>query len=167
MKAPEELENENSERESDTESLEQQLETAKNAHLTVLADFQNYKRRVQEQQSILKVEATDELLMRLTGIIDDYLRSQQDKKSKTEAKLKGLQLVFEKLEAVLEESGLEKISVKPGDKFESETMEAITTAPVSKKKQENTVIEVTSEGYRHTSTGRILKTAKVITGKFK
>jgi len=149
------------------EQLEQELAAEREAKLRALADFQNYRKRSDAERSAMKEQANAMLLHSLAELIDDYYRSEQHAKegATAEDRLEGLQMVFEKLEGVLKDIGLEVVEVSEGDSFDPETMEALTTMPTDDKKKDNTVMHVESKGYRY-SNGTVFRTAKVVTAKY-
>ncbi|KXK27474.1 MAG: Protein GrpE [candidate division WS6 bacterium OLB20] len=147
--------------------LQSQLEQANEAKLRALADFQNYRKRMDAERAAMKEQANSMLMHSLADIIDDYYRSvkHSGKDAGPEKQLDGLSMVFEKLEGVLKDIGLEVIEVNEGDRFDPETMEAITTMPAHSEKEDNTVMHVESKGYKK-SNGTVFRTAKVVTARY-
>lgn len=152
---------------SELEELQQQLAEANEARLRTLADFQNYRKRTDAERSALKEQANAMLLHSLADVIDDYYRSESHTKedATAENRLEGLKMVFEKLEGILKDIGLEVIEVNEGDQYDPTTMEALTTMPAQDQKQDNTVMHIESKGYRY-SNGTVFRTAKVVTAKY-
>ena len=154
--------------------LEKQLEDEHNTKLMVFADFQNYKKRQENEKNDYRIFATKLITGQLMQIIDDFCRASEDireqlKDSKVnEGVLKSLQTIQDKIGFVISQNGYEEIEIKIGEKFEPTTMEAITSIPLSEadKAKDNTVIHIDQKGFRHVESGIVFKTAKVVIGKF-
>ena len=157
--------------EAKIKELEGQVEAEKSAKLYALADFQNFKKRLENEKNDYRIFATKMIVSQLMQITDDYARVRKD----VEEKLKGnevskdilnsIQMLNEKIIFVITQNGFEEIKIKEGDKFDPETMEALTTVPVIEKEKDNTVILVDQKGFKHIESGIVFKTAKVIIGK--
>ena len=152
--------------------LEKQLEEEKESKLLVLADFLNFKKRLENEKNDYRIFATKMIITQLMQVTDDYSRLKKDmeEKLKDKAELKdvinGIQMLNDKVSFIITQNGFEEIQIKDGDKFNPETMEALTTAPVKDKKEDGTVMLVDQKGYKHIESGLVFRTAKVIIGKF-
>ncbi len=145
----------------DCEDLLKQLEAEKNKNLATLADFVNYRKRSEKEKSELSVIANQILLQNIIEIIDDFDRALNDEKMTKE----GIELIYKKFTNVLEQYNLKEIKVKKGDKFDPETMEAVTAIHTQNDKEKGTVMDILSKGYLNSKNGQVYKTIKVITGK--
>lgn len=152
--------------------LDTLLEQEKASKLMVLADFMNFKKRLENEKNDYRIFATKMIMTQLMQITDDYQRVKNDIAKKldgnkvSEDVFKGLQMLNDKIEFIITQYGFEPISIKEGDKFNSSTMEALTTAPVKEKDKDGTVLMIDQKGYKHIESGIIFKTAKVIIGKY-
>lgn len=155
-----------SENDSRLIKLEEELKAEKEARLRLLADFQNYRKRTEEEKNRNAEAANKRYLQALTEIIADYQRVQISEETAAE-KQKGLELVFNKLKSLLSEFGLEEIVIKPGQKFNPDIMEAITTVTTDDEQKNNTVVHVSNNAYKFRGSGHLFQSAKVITAKFK
>lgn len=148
----------------DQSQLELALASEKQSRLNLLADFQNYKRRIEKERYENTQLANKHLLGKVLEVIDDCRRALNlDEEIKQNPK--GMDMLLEKLESIVTEQGLEAIAINPGDKFDPERMEAIATIPKSDQQSENSVVHVEQQGYVFNSNGNIYRVAKVIIAK--
>ncbi len=133
--------------------------TEMNAKIRVMADFQNYRKRIESQQREYTTIANKVLINHVIEVIDDSYRANND------APHKGLELLIEKLKSLLAEQGLEEIKIDKGDKFNPEIMEALANVPGEKDQEPGTVIHVDQRGYKYLSSNIIHRPAKVIIAK--
>ena len=77
------------------------------------------------------------------------------------ASLVACNLIFQKLNNILEKYNLKKMGTKKGDNFDSELHEAITSTP-SEKKLKGKIVDVIEDGYLIGD--KILRFAKVVIG---
>jgi molecular chaperone GrpE len=154
--------------------LEKQLEDEHNTKLMIFADFQNYKKRQENEKNDYRIFATKLITGQLMQIVDDFSRASEDIRDQlkeckaNEGVQKSLQTILDKIGFVINQNGYEEIEIKVGDKFEPTIMEAVTSVPLSEadKAKDNTVIHIDQKGFRHVESGIVFKTAKVIIGKF-
>jgi len=124
------------------------------------ADFQNYKRRVEEERSEVARFASAALIINLLPLIDDLERALQN----IDAHLAGLtwvdgiRLIHRKFQAVLEMTGVEEIAAD-GQTFDPAIHEAVSQGPG----EENKVIAVVQKGYKLGD--RVIRPAMVVVGQ--
>lgn len=145
--------------------LETQLQQAREQILLARADLQNYRKRMEEERAKFGLLTNMQLVVQILEIIDDIQLALSDENT-TDGRAKEMLLISQdKLIAALQIAGVEKVGINPGDKFDAQMMEAITTTPVTDQSQDNTVVAVISSAYRYAGQTNMLKTAKVIVGK--
>lgn len=148
---------------SDLDQLQDELESARERHLRLAAEFDNYRKRVARDQSETIARAQAGLLNKLVDVLDDLERvAHHSETATTETLLHGVELVERKLKQTLESSGLERI-VAEGP-FDPANMEAITTVPTDDPAQDDHVADVLQPGYRYQ--GVLLRPARVRVKKF-
>jgi len=103
--------------------------------------------------------ANRNLIDQIIEVVDDCKRALNNENHE------GLDLLLEKLTIVLRNQGLELIKIENGDKFNPETMEAISSTPKTEGQETNTVIHIDQLGYKYSSTNRTYRPAKVIVTK--
>jgi molecular chaperone GrpE len=164
----EELEHESIENKSE-EKKENQIaefeEKIKSLHDTLLrkvAEFENYKRRTENDQMNLMKYAAESFIIKILPIYDDLQRSVLHLGENSFDSVKeGLKLVLDKFTKTLDDQGIKKIEAK-GQEFNVEFHEALLQQP-SKDVPPNTVIEEVDPGYFYKD--RVIKHAKVIVSK--
>ncbi len=150
-----------------TPSLDEQLAAA-NARadenygkfLLAVADFDNYKKRIQRDIDSMVSSRRRMLLERLLPVLDNLQRALQSNAG-VETLRGGLEQTLRGFEAVLASEGVKPIEVR-GEPFDPRVAEAVgTSAPDGVA--EDTVVDVTEKGY--TLGDDLLRPAKVIVAK--
>lgn len=129
------------------EKLEAELADARQRHLRLAADFENFKKRTRQDQLDTIQHASSDLISRLLPVLDD-LRSALEHKPEgvSEAWTKGIELSVRKLEEVMSTHGLEPIP-SVGSRFDPRYHEAIGHVE-SDEHPEDTVVTELRRGYR-------------------
>src|SRR2546430_9640219 len=127
--------------------LEAALAEARDRHLRLAADFDNYKKRARLDQLETMQHASAELIGRLLPVLDD-LRNVLDHKPDgvDESWVKGLELSVRKLEEALGAHGLQPIE-SVGERFDPKVHEAVGHEE-SSEHPEDTVVSELRRGYR-------------------
>jgi molecular chaperone GrpE len=130
------------------ETVRAEAEAAKDQHLRLAADFDNYRRRVSVQLAECSARAKAELVARLLEAVDDLQRvSELDAETATvESLVEGVDLVERKVMRALEEAGVEVVD-PVGELFDPSTMEAMMRVPVEEDGENDTVHHVLQKGY--------------------
>jgi len=145
--------------ESRIAELERELEAERSQALRVLADFQNFRRRTEEQRLETASRAVDGFISELLPVLDNFERAlgaASDSQSH-EALVAGVELILRQLRELLQRHGVEPIEAV-GREFDPTVHEAVMRVPVEDA-AENTVIEEVQRGYRRGS--RVLRPAMV------
>lgn len=140
-----------------SDELSQMTETAKRT----MADFQNYKRRVEEEKKSWAIFANVELIKNLLPIFDNFKRAQthvpKDANEETIKWLEGIGMSINQLEKLLQDFGVKKIE-SLGQKFNPDFHEALA----QDKGEKDIVLEELDAGY--TMGDKVLRHAKVKVG---
>lgn len=150
------------------EQLEGELTQEKQARMQLLADFVNYRKRVETDMGEMKISANKAMLQQIIDVVDDFDRAIQlegDKVDHDNDFYQGVLIIRRKFTELLTNYGLEEVKVEVGGAFDPAMMEALTTAPVADKKQVNKIVHVAGKGYMNKDTKKVFRTAKVIIGK--
>ena len=127
--------------------LEAAAAEAKDRHLRLAADFDNYKKRSRQEQLETIQHASAELIARLLPALDDLHKALDHKPAGIdEPWVKGVELSVRKLEEALGAHGLEAIDAV-GKPFDPSVHEAIGHEE-SAEQPEDTVLQVLRRGYR-------------------
>lgn len=114
------------------------------------AEFENYKRRTDNEISNYIKYASENIIKELLPVYDDLGRSVDSiKKGETkdfETLKKGVMLIYDKFKNVLEKEGLKEIN-SHGKEFDVDVNSALMQIPRDDV-QPNTVLEVIEKGYK-------------------
>jgi molecular chaperone GrpE len=139
--------------------LEEQLAAANEARLRALAEFQNYRRRTDEERESLKGFLLSGVMESLLPIVDNFGRAVDSMNASTDIdKLReGISGIHRQLATVLEKNGVEQI-VADGAAFDPNLHNAVMRVDDANVPTD-TVVEVLQPGY--TIGGRVLRPALV------
>jgi molecular chaperone GrpE len=147
------------------DKLAEELQDAKDKHLRLLAEFENFRRRTSKENFELISSANAKLLGKLTEVLDNFNLAfdPKHKSEKLEDLEKGMRLIYNKFKEILSDEGLAEID-PVGKEFDPNLHDALMQQP-SDTVPENHVSQVLQKGYK--AKDKILKHAKVIvsTGK--
>ena len=157
---PIKAQNEITELEEKIKSLEQQAEEYKDKLLRRAAEFENYKRRSENDQLNLINYSGENLIIKLLPIIDDFERSLQHMgKAKDVDSIKdGIKLVYDKFMKILEDQGVKKIEAK-GQPFDVNYHEALMQRK-DDSVPAHTVLDELEKGYLYKD--RVIRHTKVV-----
>jgi len=126
--------------------LESALAEAKDRHLRLAADFDNYKKRVRQEQLETIQHASTDLIARVLPVLDDLHNVLEHKpEGIDESWVKGLELSVRKLEEALGTHGLQPIDAV-GAQFDPKLHEAV--GHEESREPEDTVVSELRRGYR-------------------
>ncbi len=146
------------------EQLAQDLAKEKDKFLRLFAEFENYKRRTTKERIELFKTASQEVLLALLPVLDDFDRAMVEiNKSEDELLAKGVELIHEKLKGTLVTKGLELVDVKVGDAFDADFAEAITQIPAPSDDLKGKIVDVLEKGYKLGD--KIIRFPKVVIGQ--
>jgi molecular chaperone GrpE len=129
------------------EQLEADAKEASNRYLRLAADFDNYKKRVRQDQSELVQHANADLIGRLLPVVDNFHRViESAAPGVDDAWLKGIQLTLQQLDELLASQGVSPIE-SVGKPFDPTLHEAIGHEE-SDEHAEDTVVSEVRKGYR-------------------
>jgi len=145
-------------------SLDDQIKEEKDKFLRLFAEFENYKRRTAKERIELFSTASEEVMISLLPVLDDFDRASVEiEKDKDNEILKGVLLIKNKLFDSLKSKGLDLIEVKKGDEFNADDHEAVTQIPAPNKKMQGKIIDVIEKGYKLGE--KVIRYPKVVIGK--
>lgn len=109
-----------------------------------VADFQNYRRRVESEKAETYQLAVGSIIKRYLPVLDDMERA-MDSRPADLAWANGVELICRKLQSILEAEGLKRIEAE-GQKFDPNFHEAISQEP-AEGVESGTVLGVIRNGY--------------------
>ncbi len=120
----------------------------------VQADFENYKKRIENEQVVRATYANSELVCKILPLLDSFEKGKQSKDSK--GLLKGFRLIHTQLLDMLKQEGLKPIKAI-GERFDPLLHEILLKEHSNQPK--NTIIEELQKGYSFKE--RMLRPSKV------
>ena len=156
--------NESHENQVEDLKLEDQLKDEKDKFLRLFAEFENYKRRTAKERIELFSTASEEVMISLLPILDDFDRASVEiEKDLENETLKGVLLIKNKLFDSLKSKGLSLVDVKKGDEFNADVHEAVTQIPAPSKDMVGKIIDIIEKGYKLGE--KVIRYPKVVIGK--
>ena len=140
--------------------LELQVKDWQDKLLRKAAEFENYKRRSENDQFNLINYAAESFIVKLLPIVDDFERSMEhiDDIDNNTAVKEGIKLVYEKLLKLLNEQGVKKMQAK-GEPFNVDFHDALMQRK-DDSVPSHTVLEEVESGYLYRD--KVIRHAKVI-----
>jgi molecular chaperone GrpE len=147
------------------EQLQEQVVAEKDKFMRLFAEFENYKKRTTKERIELFKTASQDVIVAMLPILDDFERAlthiEEDKEA--EELRKGVLLIYNKLVNTLEQKGLTKIEVMQGDTFNADLHEAITQIAAPNDDLKGKIIDVIERGYKLGE--RVIRFPKVVIGQ--
>lgn len=145
---------------TDRAAGEDELAQARDRHLRLAAEFENYRKRVTREREESWNRAQAQLVEKLLDALDDLQRVTEFTADAASADtlLEGAKMAERKLMRTLEAAGLEPLDAE-GKPFDPTVHEAITTVRTEDAEEDETVADVFQSGYRFK--GTLLRPARV------
>ena len=125
-------------------------------YLRLMADFQNYKKRVEKEKKDLYSYANEKLVTELLAVLDNFERALAHEDSGDGFK-EGMEMIFKQLMDVLEKSGLAEIAAL-GEDFDPNFHNAVMTEE-TEEYESGKVSGVLQKGY--TLNGKVIRPSMV------
>jgi molecular chaperone GrpE len=140
--------------------LEEEKEKFLRSLLQVRADFDNYKKHQERENSKYKQYVLEEVLRKLVSHYDDLIRALNLLKilEGAEGVTKGFEIIVKNFEKVMEEEGVRPMESE-GQNFDPYKHEAMMVEEGRDDLPENTIVEVLDKGYFLNN--KVLRPAKV------
>ena len=121
-------------------------------YLRLLAEFENYKKRVSKEKEDLKINTKTQMLSTILDMDSDLALAKKNIKEENE----GLNLILSKFDNFLKSLGVESIQTET---YDSELHEVISVIEIGEEK----IVDVISKGY--TIGSKPFRYPKIILGK--
>lgn len=140
--------------------LESQVKEWNDKFLRKAAEFENYKRRTENDQFNLLNYAAESFIVKFLPVVDDFERSMEhiDDIDNNKSVKDGIKLVYEKLLKLLNEQGVKKMQTK-GEPFNVDYHDALMQRK-DDSVPSHTVLEEVESGYLYRD--KVIRHAKVI-----
>ena len=139
------------------EKLQDELSKERDRNLRTLADFKNYRRRIERDGNKLAEEGKRGIIIALLDIIDDMEKALQFAHNSKLPSVKGLQLIHQKSLALMKANGVLPFE-SVGMPFDHNLHEAVAMAE-QKGSEPGTVVDELRRGYLWNS--ELLRPAQV------
>jgi molecular chaperone GrpE len=130
---------------AEIQRLQEELVKERDRNLRTLADFKNYRRRIERDGNKIAEESKREILLSILDIIDDMEKALQNKNSAEQPFVKGVQIIYQKLLALLERYGVLPFG-SVGITFNHNLHEAVALAKYEGS-EPGTVVDELRRGY--------------------
>ena len=137
-------------------SAKTELASKQDELLRSVAEFANYKKRLERDLALQKVSMKGDIVKRFLPAMDDMLRALQN--APDDPWVEGIQLIYRKMESVLEAEGITRIAAE-GAEFDPNFHEAVSQVE-SDEHESGFVVDVLQHGYQLGE--RVIRPAMVI-----
>lgn len=129
-------------------ALRREFEGLNDRHLRLVAEFNNFRRRSEQERLGAWARAQADLVGKYLDVLDDLQRvAELDLSNATvEGIMEGIDLVERKFVRTLADAGVDMID-PTGEPFDPERMEAMMRVPAETEEQADTVAQVFQKGY--------------------
>ncbi|MBO5052685.1 MAG: nucleotide exchange factor GrpE [Muribaculaceae bacterium] len=137
-----------------------ELEKEKKEYLFLMAEFDNFRKRVVKEKAELIKNAAEKVLAGLLPIIDDFERGLNATKDSEDAAAthQGMELIYNKLIKYLKDNGVVEMETQ-NVMFDPEIHEAIAMVPATDPEQKGKIVDTVQKGYMLND--KVLRHAKV------
>lgn len=125
--------------------LQEELINERERNLRTLADFKNYRRRIERDGNKIAEESIREMLLALLEIIDDMEKALQYANDTKKSSVKGVRIIHKKFLALLETQGVLPFE-SVGMVFDHNLHDAVAIAKIEESKP-GTVVDELRRGY--------------------
>ncbi len=149
--------------ESLLEAAQKQVQDEKNKYVYLMAEFDNYRRRVSQEKLDLIDTAAKGVINELLPVVDNFERALKalEESEATDAAKTGTELIYKQLLDVLKKKGVTEIEAM-GKELDTDEQEAVAQVPAPDEGQKGKVVDVIQKGYK--LNGKVIRFAKVVIG---
>lgn len=133
------------EKEEKNEPKKPEDEAIETKYLRLMADFQNYKRRVEKEKTDIYAFANEKIALELLDVIDNFERALSHQGEEDDTIVEGMNKIYKQLKGVLERNGLLEIEAL-GKDFDPNFHNGVMTGP-SDEYDSGKVADVMQKGY--------------------
>lgn len=140
------------------EELEEEIDDLESSLKKVMADFDNYKKRMTKEKKRIREIATEDLVVDLLEIVDDFERALENE---DDIDRDGIEMIFNKLVKTLNDHGLSTIDAEK-EKFDPMYHECVQSVECENAEKDE-IIEVYQKGYMLNN--KVIRPSKVKVAK--
>jgi molecular chaperone GrpE len=138
-------------------SLEGELQRTRELYLRTLADFDNYRKRVERERASAARAGKRRLILGMLDVLDSFDRAIEQMKGADPALIEGLEAIRRKTAGVLEAEGVRPFESK-GEMFDPELHEAVARVDTNEHPP-GAIVDEFRRGYRWD--GEVLRHSEV------
>lgn len=140
--------------------LKQQVDAGNNRYVRLMAEFDNFKKRISRDYEKLVDSANEKLMVDMVEVRENFERALKSGASGADgnALLDGMKLIFSKFDTVLNKNGLEPFGAE-GEPFDPQAHDALMKTAKDGIPEDH-IAEIYERGYK--LKGKVIKHAKVI-----
>ncbi|MDR1879231.1 MAG: nucleotide exchange factor GrpE, partial [Bacteroidales bacterium] len=130
--------------------------------LRLYSEFDNYRKRTQKEKTDIIQHASESLIVSFLSVIDDMeraLKYNEDPNADPNAIKEGQVLIFQKMNTILKQKGLNVIDTKEA-RFDTDYHEAISIIPATTEEDKGKIVEEVEKGYMLNA--KVIRFSKVI-----
>lgn len=128
------------------EKTEEKADDGNEKYVRLMAEFQNYKKRVAKEKNDIREYATEKLVMELLPVLDNFERALAASAEDDPAGYaKGMELIFTQMVTELQKSGLTEVEAE-GQEFDPTKHNAVMTEE-NEELESGKVSKVLQKGY--------------------
>lgn len=144
--------------------VQAQLDEMRDKYLRLSAEFDNYRKRSLREKMDLTKYASEEVLLSILPVVDDFERAIQSLEMTTDmdAIKQGLHLISGKFGDFLKTKGVTEIEAV-GKELNTDIHEAITKVPVQEEEKKGKIVDVIQKGYMLND--KVIRFSKVVIGE--
>lgn len=147
------------------DATKEALEKEKKEYLFLMADFDNYRKRVVKEKGDLIRNGAEKAMKGILPVVDDFERGLAATKDASDAAAvhEGMELIYNKFVKYLAENGVKAMDTPAGADFDADMHEAVAMVPVSEDERKGKIIDTVQKGYMLND--KVLRHAKVVVGQ--
>ena len=143
---PEETKKEETSQETELEKLQKEFEEHKQQHLRVLAEYDNFRKRSQNEKNAIYNNAVSDTVQAILPIADNIERALSQENASAEDMKKGVEMIENQIKACFEKLGLEEMG-QVGETFDPTLHNAVAHIE-DESLGENVIAAVYQKGYK-------------------
>lgn len=140
------------------QEMGEKLAAINDKYVRLYSEYENYRKRTTLEKAELLLNGGKDVLKAILPIVDDMERALKNIPADNAAK-EGVQLVYNKLMATLNQKGVKEIEAH-GVKFDENLHEAVTRIPAAEEAQKGMIVDVIEKGYMMND--KVLRFPKVV-----
>ncbi|MFY0672648.1 MAG: nucleotide exchange factor GrpE [Bacteroidia bacterium] len=141
--------------------LEEEKKELQDKYIRLYSEFENFRRRTAKEKQELRLVASQDLMVDLLPILDDFERGIEAmaKAADVKSASDGVELIYNKFKGILSKKGLKPIEAKEKE-FDLDLHEALTKFPAPNPEMKGKVMDEIEKGY--TLHDKVIRHAKVV-----